>query len=107
MRRNLEILRKKRSSYAVATKTTSGIVVGHVPFSLSCIFATFLCHGGSINCTINGSRQYSSDLPQGGLELPCTYAFVSDNQRLLQKARKRLEEGTRVAKVVMQHLLWG
>ena len=49
---------------------------------------------------INGSRQYSSDLPQGGLELPCTYAFVSDNQRLLQKARKRLEEeGTRVAYV--------
>ena len=72
--------------YAVATKTTSGTVVGHVPRSLSCIFVTFLCHGGSISCTITGSRRYSSDLPQGGLELPCTYAFVSDNQHLLQKA---------------------
>ena len=86
--------KKKRSSYAVATKTTSGIVVGHVPFSLSCIFATFLCHDGSTSCTITGSRLYSSDLPQGGLEMPCTHAFVSDNQRLLQKERKRLEEGT-------------
>ena len=92
--------RNPEDPYAVATKTTSGTVVGHVPCSLSCIFVTFLCHGRSISCTITGSRRYSSDLPQGGLELPCTYAFVSDNQRLLQKARKRLEEeGTRVANV--------
>ena len=62
-----------------------------------------LCHDGSIiiygSCTItSGSQRYSSDLPQGELELPCTYAFVSDNQHLLQKERRRLEEeGTRVA----------
>ena len=28
---------------------------------------------GAINATVTGPRQYSQDLPQGGLELPCTY----------------------------------
>ena len=83
--------RNPKDPYAVAIKTASGTVVGHVPHSLSCIFATVYV---SVNpsCTITGSRRYSSDLPQGELELPCTYAFVSDNQHLLHKTKKRLEE---------------
>ena len=85
--------------YAVATKTTSGVVVENVPRSLSCILVTYLCHGGSISCTITGNRWCSSDLPQGGLELPCSYAFVRDNQCQLKKARKHLEEGTWIANV--------
>jgi len=31
-------------------------------------------------------------LPKGGLELPCTYAFIGVDKRLLQKARKPLDE---------------
>ena len=46
---------------AVATKA-SGIVVGYIPCSVSCIFSTFLSHSKSISCTITGSRRYSSDL---------------------------------------------
>jgi len=32
------------------------------------------------------------DLPNCGLELPCTYTFVGVNKHLLQKARNCLEE---------------
>ena len=36
--------RNREDPYAVATKTsTSGMVVGHVPRSVSCIFSTILC----------------------------------------------------------------
>jgi len=48
--------------YAVATKICDTIV-GHVPCTASCIFDTFLCHGGSIICTITGDRRSSLDLP--------------------------------------------
>ena len=52
----VEVLRCVRESrnyedpYAVATKTsTSGMVVGDVPRSVSYIFSTFLCHDGYIS----------------------------------------------------------
>ena len=83
----------REDPFPVATKT-SDTIVGHVPRTVSCIFDTFLCHGGSIICTIIGNRRYSLDLPNGGVELPCIYAFTSEDKPrcLLQKARKRLEE---------------
>ena len=59
---------------------------------MSFIFDTFLCHGGSISCSISGNRRHSSSLPNGGLELPCNYAFRSADKHLVQKARKHLEE---------------
>ena len=37
------------------------------------------------SCIITGSKRYSS---KRGLELLCTYAFVSDNQHLLQKSKE-------------------
>ena len=50
----------------------------------------FLCKGGSILCRITGSRRYSRDLMQGGLEVPCTLVFngVGDN---ISKAKQLLE----------------
>ena len=65
--------------------------MGHVPRKVSCVFSTFLLHGGLITCTITGERRYSSDLPQGGLELPCIYTFVGDKY-LAEKAKNRLKE---------------
>ena len=32
----------------------------------------------NIECTITEARHYSSDLPQGGLEVPCTLHFSGD-----------------------------
>ena len=49
----------------------SGIVVGHDPRKISAVCRLFLLRGGSINCKVTGSRKFSSDLPQGGLEPPC------------------------------------
>ena len=36
--------------------------------------------GGNILCTITGRRQYSVDLPQGGLEIPCKLTFKGDRK---------------------------
>ena len=62
-------------------------IVGHVPRSLSAICSLFLRKGGSITCLINGSRRYSSDLPQGGLEVPCVLTFCGEDV-LIQKVKK-------------------
>ena len=54
--------------YAVAAMN-HGIVVGHVSRSISAICLIFL------KSNIAGTRQYSFDLPQGGLELPYKLKF--------------------------------
>jgi len=84
--------RNREDPYTVATKIASGTIVGHVPRSMSCVYATFLCHSSSNSCTITGSRRHNQICPQGGLELPCTNAFACEDRRLLQKAKKCLEE---------------
>ena len=38
----------------------------------------FLRRGGSIRCKVTGSRHYSSDLPQGGLKIPCSLLFKAN-----------------------------
>ena len=45
---------------------------------------------------ITGNRQHSSDLPQGGLELPCTYTF-SGPEHTMKKVKHRLIEDERWA----------
>ena len=42
-------------------------------------------------CIVTGSRQYSVDLPQGGLEIPCRYIFRTNNYTESEKARKLVE----------------
>ena len=76
--------------FAVAVQS-DGNVVGHVPRHISCICTLFMHRGGEINCLITGSRRYSRDLPQGGMEIPCKYTF-SGNKDLVEKIRGRLEE---------------
>ena len=51
------------------------VTVGHVPQNISSICSVFLQRGGYITCRINGSRRYSEDLQQGGLEVPCLLTF--------------------------------
>ena len=59
---------------AVAVKKGSN-VVGHVPRKISAVCSIFLRRGGTINCRVAGHRRYSSDLEQGGLEVPCILTF--------------------------------
>lgn len=49
--------------------------VGHVPKKISAPCFLFLRRGGTIHCQVIGSRRYSEDLPQGGMEVPCVYCF--------------------------------
>ena len=66
-------------------------IVGHVPRFYSCIYNLLLCHGRSLSSCITGNYRYSSDLPQGGLELPCSYKF-SGFRELIEKLKHRLNE---------------
>ena len=51
-------------------------MIGHIPRKLSAACSLFLRLGGTMNCEItDGHRQYSADLPQGGLEIPCKFVF--------------------------------
>ena len=62
-------------------------VVGHVPRKMSATCSLFLRKSGLMSCRITGSRQYSQDLPQGGLELPCVYIFTGELM-LIEKLKK-------------------
>ena len=53
-----------------------GVIVGHIPRTISCACILFLRRGGAMQCTVAGPRKYSYDLLQGELELPCTYRFM-------------------------------
>ena len=60
--------------YAVAV-IKGGVFIGHLPRKLSKVCSLFLRRGGSISCIVSGGRRYSSDIPQGGLEIPCNLLF--------------------------------
>lgn len=60
--------------YAVAV-LKDDVIVGHLPRKIAKLCSLFLRRGGSIDCTVTGRRRYSADLPQGGLEIPCTLLF--------------------------------
>ena len=76
--------------FAVAVQS-DGNIVGHVPRHISCICTLFICRGGVLNCLVTGTRRYSSDLLQRGMEIPCQYIF-SGNKDVIEKIRGRLEE---------------
>ena len=60
--------------YAVAVMK-NGTIIGHLPRRISKVSFIFLRRGGSITCKVSGSRRFSADLPQGGLEVPCKLLF--------------------------------
>ena len=63
--------------YAIAViKDTN--VVGHLPRKISRICSLFIRRGGTLTCRVTGARKYSSDLQQGGMEIPCIIFFRGD-----------------------------
>ena len=75
--------------YAVKVER-SGVIVGHLPKKISTICSLFISNGGTISCQIDGSRRYSQDLDQGGLEIPCLLKLEGD-ECLMIKVKKLLE----------------
>ncbi len=76
--------------YAVAVCISSGSTVGHVPRNISALCHFFIRRCGTITCQVTGVRRYSSDLLQGGLEVPCTYTFEGIVKEV-DKVRKLLK----------------
>ena len=66
-------------------------VVRHVPRKISSICSLFSRRGGSIACRVTGHWQYSSDSPQGGLELPCILTFTMASAKEYSKTKKVFE----------------
>ena len=58
---------------------------------MSAVCSLFLRRNGSIVCQVNGSRRYSSVLPQGGLEIPCKLIFTG-NLSKIDKVGKLVKE---------------
>lgn len=80
----------RRDPFAVAVMK-NGTVVGHLPRKISALCSLFLRRRGEITCTVTGSRRYSADLAQGGLEIPCCLTFTGENDALVTKTKKLLE----------------
>ena len=70
--------------YAVAVVTSNDTIVGHLPRNISTLCHIFLRRSGNIVVQITDKRKYSSDLPQGGLEVPCSLIFVGESEDLLK-----------------------
>ena len=70
---------RNQDLYAVAVLKNDA-VVGHVPRKISAACTMFIRKRGTINCVVKGRRRYSSDLPQGGLEIPCVYRMARQFQ---------------------------
>ena len=64
--------------------------VGHFPRKVSSICSIFLQNGGTISCEVTGSRHYSNNLAQGGLEVPCILKFVGSSKDIT-KAKKLMD----------------
>ena len=74
-----------------------GNVVGHVPRKISAICSLFMRRGGTIHCKATGSRKYSRDISQGGLEIPCLQIFTGD-PKYIQKVKKAISSASTAAK---------
>ena len=76
---------------AIIDRGVACVVVDHVPRAISSVCYLFLGKSSTISCQVTGTRYYSCDLPQGGLEIPCRLIF-SGETRLIFKVQKFLQE---------------
>ena len=77
--------------YAVAIKKRM-VIIGHIPPKISVACSLFIQRGDALCCIITDShRQYSSDLPQGGLQIPCKLEFMCDDTELMSKIKKLVQ----------------
>ena len=65
-----------------------GEIISHVPKFVSAASSLFLQHSGLIKCNVMGSQQYSRDLPQGGLEIPCQLTFEGNVKYVYRQSQE-------------------
>ena len=76
-----------KDKYAIAIKNCEQ-TVGHIPMFLSKVTFFFLRYDGRVSIKVNGSRRYSVDLIQGGLELPAEFTFQTSNEKLFSQMQE-------------------
>ena len=74
-------------TFAVAVMR-SDTIAGHCPRKISAICFIFIRRGGRITCQMTGGRRHLSDLPQGGLEVPCVLKFQTSSKQYAEKTEK-------------------
>ena len=62
-------------------------VVGHLPRAISALCSLLLSRNGTISWKVTSTRRKSSDLPQGGLEIPCKL-MLAGASRDISKVQK-------------------
>ena len=67
----------------------AGTMVGHLPKKTSSTCSRFIRKGETIDCEVTDLLDYSRDLPQGGLEIPCVL-MLRGTKDLMDKAVKLL-----------------
>ena len=63
---------------------------GSSSYSSSSPSFIYILHGGEIRCDITVSKRYSSDLEQGGLEIPAKIIFQNSSERIIEEMKKKL-----------------
>ena len=74
-------------NYHIALINSESVTVGHLSKFMSKLAHIFVKQAGKIRCEITGSKRYSSDLDQGGLEIPAKIMFQSSNERIIEEMR--------------------
>ena len=64
-------------------------IVGHLSKKIS-MLCLFIRRGGLIKSEVTGSRRYSQDLVQGGLEIPCDLVFEGRENDNINKLKSQL-----------------
>ena len=73
----------------LALTNSDSVRVGHLPKFMSKLAHFFVKHDGEIRSEITGSKRYSSDLEQGGLEIPAKIIFQNSNERIIEEMKKK------------------
>ena len=76
--------------YAVAVIKPGTGVVGHLPRLISTPCNRFIENHGTITCVVTGSRRYSANLEQGGLEIPAKLIFKGDD-KMIDKVKSLIQ----------------
>ena len=64
--------------------------MGHLTKFLSKLVHFFVKHTAKTRHEITGSKRYSSNLEQGGLEIPAKIIFQNSNERIIEEMKKKL-----------------
>ena len=75
--------------YAIALINSEPVTVGHLPKFMSKLAHFFVKHTGKIKRKITGSKRNSSDLEQGGLEIPAKIIVQNSNERIIEEMKKK------------------